>query len=121
MFYNGWITILIFITITDINIEVGQLAGPEVWAIQLADLTEFYVETSDLTELEVVKIHAGQTVEIVPDALPELTITGVVESIGQSFKTQAGDIVYTVKIRLDESDSALRWGMTVEVTFAAED
>ncbi|OQY31675.1 MAG: hypothetical protein B6I38_05520 [Anaerolineaceae bacterium 4572_5.1] len=108
-------------TITDINIEVGQLAGPEVWAIQLADLTEFYVETSDLTELEVVKIHAGQTVEIVPDALPELTITGVVESIGQSFKTQAGDIVYTVKIRLDESDSALRWGMTVEVTFAAED
>ncbi|MEA2008150.1 MAG: efflux RND transporter periplasmic adaptor subunit, partial [Chloroflexota bacterium] len=108
-------------TITDVNVEVGQLAGPELWAVQIADLSEFYIETSDLTELEVVKIYTGQAVEIVPDALPELTLAGVVESIGQSFKTQAGDIVYTVKIRLDESNPALRWGMTVEATFLAKD
>jgi len=107
-------------TLTDINVEVGQLVGPELWAAQLADLSEYYVETSDLTELEVVKITNGQNVEIVPDALPELVLTGSVESIGQSFKTQAGDIVYTVKIRLDDTDPNLRWGMTVEVTFLAE-
>ena len=104
-------------TITDINVEVGQLVGPELWAFQLADLTEFHVETSDLTELEVVKITEGQMVEIAPDALPDLTLTGQVENIGQSFRTQAGDIVYTVNISLNESDPALRWGMTVEVMF----
>jgi multidrug efflux pump subunit AcrA (membrane-fusion protein) len=107
-------------TLTDINVEIGQLVGPELWAAQLADLSEFYVETSDLTELEVVKITENQTVEIVPDSLPELILTGSVESIGQSFKTQAGDIVYIVKINLDDTDPALRWGMTVEVTFLAE-
>lgn len=107
-------------TITDIYVEIGQLAGPEQWAAQLANLTAFYIETSDLTELEVVKVYEGQVVEIVPDALPELVLNGEVESIGQSFKTQAGDIVYTVKIRLDEFDPALRWGMTVETTFLVE-
>ena len=107
-------------TITDVNVEVGQFTTSELWAVQIADLSEFYVETSDLTELEVVKVHEGQTVEIVPDALPDLTLKGEVKSISQSFKTQAGDIVYTVKIHLNESDPALRWGMTLEITFSAE-
>ncbi|MBT3336850.1 MAG: HlyD family efflux transporter periplasmic adaptor subunit [Anaerolineae bacterium] len=107
-------------TITDINVEVGQLVGAELWAAQMADFTEFYVETSDLTELEVVKVFEGQAVEVVPDALPDVVLNGTVERIGQSFKTQAGDIVYQVNIRLDASDPALRWGMTVEVTFLAE-
>ncbi|OQY32880.1 MAG: hypothetical protein B6I38_04115 [Anaerolineaceae bacterium 4572_5.1] len=107
-------------TITDVNVEVGQLVGTELWAAQIADLSTFYVETSDLTELEVVKVYEGQPVEIVPDALPELTLDGKVESVGQSFQTQAGDVVYRVKIRLDDFDTALRWGMTVEVTFLTE-
>ncbi|MBT3314132.1 MAG: HlyD family efflux transporter periplasmic adaptor subunit [Anaerolineae bacterium] len=107
-------------TITDINVEVGQLIGAELWAAQIADFSEFYVETSDLTELEVVKISEGQAIEVSPDALPELVLDGRVESIGQSFTTQAGDIVYAVNIRLDEFDAALRWGMTVEVTFLTE-
>ena len=107
-------------TLTDINVEIGQLVGPELWAAQLADLSGFYVETSDLTELEVVKIVEGQAVKSVPDALPDVALAGRVERIGQSFKTQAGDVVYTVTIRLDETDPSLRWGMTVEVTFLAE-
>lgn len=107
-------------TITDINVEVGQLVSPELWAVQIADLSEFHIETSDLTELEVVKINLGQVVEIVPDALPDLTLMGQVESIGESFRTQAGDIVYPVDISLDEGDASLRWGMTVEVTFVEE-
>ena len=107
-------------TITDLNVEIGELVGPEQWVAQIADFSEFYVETSDLTELEVVKVYEGQPVEIIPDALPELMLDGRVESIGQSFKTQAGDIIYTVKIHLDDSNSALRWGMTVEATLLDE-
>ena len=106
--------------VTDINVKVGQLIGPSVWAAQMADFSDWFVETSNLTELEVVKIYEGQTVEIVPDALPELTLKGTIESISQSYKTQAGDVIYTVNIHLDESDPSLRWGMTVETTFIAE-
>lgn len=104
-------------TVTDITPALGQLVGPETWAVQLADLSVWTVETSDLTELEVVKINVGQAVEIRPDALEALTLTGVVESISQSSKTQGGDVLYTVKIKLNDSDPALRWGMTVQVTF----
>jgi hypothetical protein len=37
--------------------------------------------------------------------------------IGQTPKSQAGDILYTVRIRIKDVDARLRWGMTVEVTF----
>ncbi len=107
-------------TVTEIYLEIGQFVGPEARAVQMADLSEFIIETSDLTELEVVKISKGQTVEIVPDALPETTLSGIVEDIGLSFKTQAGDIIYTVTISLEEIDPNLRWGMTVELTFLPE-
>jgi len=107
-------------TVTDIYLEIGQFVGPEARAVQLADLSEFMIETSDLTELEVVKINRGQIVEIVPDALPDTLLTGKVERIGESFTTQAGDIIYTITIRLDETDPNLRWGMTVELTFLPE-
>jgi multidrug efflux pump subunit AcrA (membrane-fusion protein) len=107
-------------TLTDLPLEVGQLLGPEVIAAQLADLSEFQIKTSDLTELEVVRVQKGQQVEITPDALPDLTLMGTVEQIGQSFTTQAGDINYTVTVRLDETDPRLRWGMTVELKFLPE-
>lgn len=104
-------------TVTDIYLEIGHFVGPEARAVLLADLSEFMIETSDLTELEVVKINLGQIVEIVPDALPDTLLTGKVERISESFTTQAGDIIYKVTISLDKSDPSLRWGMTVELTF----
>jgi len=107
-------------TVTDIYLETGQFVRPEARAFLLADLSEFIIETSDLTELEVVKIDVGQVVEVVPDALPDILLTGKVKRIGDSFTTQAGDIIYTVTISLDEVDPDLRWGMTVELTFIPE-
>ena len=42
------------------------------------------------------------------------------ESISQSSKTQGGDVFYTAKIKLDETDPKLHWGMTVEAIFVTE-
>lgn len=103
--------------VTDVNVVVGELLGPEKFAVQMADFSAWYVETTDLNELEVVNIQEGQQVEIRPDALENLVLTGAVERIGQSFRIQGGDVLYKVKIRLTKTDPALRWGMTVEVTF----
>ncbi|PWH11846.1 MAG: hypothetical protein DDG60_16005 [Anaerolineae bacterium] len=103
--------------VTDVNVIAGELLGPEKFAVQMADFSAWYVETTDLNELEVVNIKEGQQVEIRPDALEDLVLTGVVERIGQSFRIQGGDVLYKVKIRLTETDPALRWGMTVEATF----
>lgn len=108
-------------TVTDIFLETGEFVGPYSRAILLADLSELHVQTSDLTELEVVQVRTGQTVEMVPDSLPDLVLSGVVERIGDSFQTQAGDILYPVEIYLEDSSSDLRWGMTVEITFPLDD
>lgn len=105
-------------TVTDVYLKVGQLVGPETVAAQLADFSAWMVETTDLTELEVVRLNDGQSVEIRPDALDDLLLNGTVEQIGQSFRLQGGDVLYTVKIKLTENDARLRWGMTVELTFA---
>jgi hypothetical protein len=40
-----------------------------------------------------------------------------VDSIADVFEERLGDITYAVRIKLDETDPRLRWGMTVEVTF----
>ncbi len=103
--------------VTDVNVSVNEMAGPEVPAVTIADTSQWYVETSDLTELEVVDVALGQNVTILPDALPDVEMHGVVGEISQSFKSQGGDILYTVRIKVDDVDPRMRWGMTVEVTF----
>lgn len=108
-------------TVVDINISKNEMVGPETWAVLVADFSRWYVETNDLTELKVVKVFKGQKATIVPDALPELEFTGIVEEINQSFYVQGGDISYDVKLSFDKSDPQLRWGMTVEITFEPQE
>ncbi len=103
--------------VMDLNVSVNETVGPETWAVIVADTSQWYIETSDLTELEVVDVAVGQNVSILADALPEVDMSGVVEEVSQSFKSQGGDILYTVRIRMDDVDPRMRWGMTVEVTF----
>lgn len=103
--------------VTDINTKVDELIGTEKYAIQIADFSAWYIETSDLTELEVVKVSEGQKVSIEPDALPGVILDGTIENISQSYTLQGGDVLYTVKIKLDSTDARLRWGMTVQMTF----
>lgn len=104
-------------TIMDVNAAAGEQVGPETWVVKLADTSAWYVETNDLTELEVVKIALGLQASLVPDALPDARMTGSVVSISQAFTMQGGDILYKVKIKVDEIDPRVLWGMTVEITF----
>jgi len=103
--------------IMDLNVSVNEMVGPESWAVIVADTSQWYIETSDLTELEVVNVAKGQRVNILADALPDVEMSGMVEEISQSFKSQGGDILYTVRIKVNDVDPRMRWGMTVEVTF----
>jgi multidrug resistance efflux pump len=104
-------------TVVDVSIIPGQVIAPGNWAFLLADFSEWYVETIDLTEMDVVKITDGMRVSIIPDALKDIQLTGTVVEIGQAPGQASGDIVYTARIKLDETDPLLRWGMTMEVTF----
>jgi len=95
----------------------GTQAAPGSLAMILIDDSEWFVETNDLTENEVVDIDTGQKVTLRFDSLPGETFEGEVESISDYFQERFGDITYIVRIRLLDSDEDLRWGMTAEVEF----
>ncbi len=104
-------------TVATINIKVGEHPGASQPAVVLADLSGWTIETDDLTELKVPDVQVGQAVTVKVDALPDLTLKGQVDSIGDVSHLRSGDVVYPVKVKLVDNDPRLRWGMTVAVTF----
>jgi len=89
--------------VMDINGSANQMHGPETWAVAIAD-------TSDLNELDVVKVSAGQKVDISADALPGVKMSGMVEEIGNTPVNQATDVLYNVHILLNNPGARLRLG-----------
>ncbi len=103
--------------VVDVGVSVGEQVGAESRAVSVADTSSWMIETSDVTELEVVDIAVGQTVTFTADALPDVTMGGMVTAVSQSSFTQSGDVIYTVYIEVQDVDPRVKWGMTVEVTF----
>lgn len=103
--------------VVELNLNEGEWVPAGQPFILVADFSAWYVETSDLTEMEVVAVEPGMRASLTPDALPGLSLPGEVERIAGVFTTLRGDTTYTVRIRLLESDPRLRWGMTVEAEF----
>jgi len=98
-----------------LDIQVGESASPGVRVASLADLTQWQVETDDLSEVDVVGVQAGADVSVTVDALPGVTLKGKVTSITPRSAVKRGDVTYTVKVALSEPDARLKWGMTAFV------
>jgi HlyD family secretion protein len=104
-------------TLVKLDLKVGEQAIPGMQVVVVADFSSWVVETDDLNEMEAPFLQAGQSAEIIPQALPDLVLAGKVDSISQYYQEKFGDIVYTAKIELLSGDPRLRWGMTVTVNF----
>jgi len=103
-------------TVANIQPELGELVAPGSPVVSLADLDTWLVETTDLTELDVVNIQVGEEVELQIDAIPDETLRGTITDIDSVATPSRGDVTYVVTIELgDTSDLPLRWGMTVFV------
>jgi hypothetical protein len=99
------------------DLKEGEQAIPGQQAVVLADLSGWVVETEDLNEMEVPQVQEGQIASLIPEPIPDLELSGTVDSISQIYQELHGDITYQARINLDESDPRLRWGMTVTVRF----
>jgi multidrug efflux pump subunit AcrA (membrane-fusion protein) len=104
-------------TITDLELKIGEYAGAGTPVVTIADLSEWVVKTTDLTEIDVVNIEEGELVTLALDAMPDVELSGHVLSVAQNFAEKQGDIVYEVTILLAESNPGMRWGMTAQVNF----
>jgi HlyD family secretion protein len=106
-------------TVVQVDVKVGEPVGPTVPAVVLADLSEWWIETDNLTQIDVIAIEPGHEASVVVDAIPDLMLTGEVVSIDRLFQEKRGEVTYTAHLRLDGTDPRLRWGMPCALTFAA--
>lgn len=101
-----------------VDISTGEMVNPSQVVMVVADTSEWVVETTDLTENDIVDINKGFDVVVVPDALPALELKGKVESIADYYVEKSGDITYKVRVKLIDTDPRLKWGMTTETRFS---
>lgn len=103
--------------VAEVAVKAGEQVSPENRIVSIADTSAWVIETTDVTELEVVKLAVGQNVTFTADALLGVTMNGVVTEISQSSTLQGGDVIYTVRIVAHNVDPRVKWGMTVQVVF----
>jgi multidrug resistance efflux pump len=103
--------------VVDLDLQPGQQIAAGIPVITVADYSKWVVKTDNLTESQVTSVSVGNPVEVSLDALPGVKLTGEVSSINARYEEKRGDITYTVTITINESDPAMRWGMTAAVYF----
>ncbi len=104
-------------TIVVSDLKEGEMVQSGTVLVNMADLSQWRVETTDLTELDIVGINVGGKVRVAFDALPDLEIPGIVGEIKEIGVNQQGDITYTAKIDLLEQSDQLKWNLTATVIF----
>jgi len=103
--------------VAELNAKTGSSISAGEIAVSIADFSSWVVTTTDVTEIDVIKLTESQPVTVTLDAIPNANLKGKILSIGQTFSQNQGDIVYKVTILLTDKDPAMRWGMTAVVKF----
>jgi multidrug resistance efflux pump len=98
-------------TIVGVNGHDGEIVSPGQPLIVMADFSTLQVETTDMSEVDVARVHVNDTADVSFDALPNVSVTGKVVQIALKKSTGSG-VYYTVTIALDTIPDDLRWGMS---------
>jgi HlyD family secretion protein len=98
-----------------IQVRAGEQVLPGTPVLMFGDLSTLQVETTDLDEVDVARIQSGQRVSLTFDALPDKVLAGHIVRIAPMAAPGQGATTYTAVIAFNETDPALRWGMTAFV------
>ncbi|MBI5877775.1 MAG: efflux RND transporter periplasmic adaptor subunit [Chloroflexi bacterium] len=107
-------------TIVTLNAKAGEPAPVSSFAVRVADLSVYQIQTKDLTELSIGKIKVGNSVQIKFDAIPDAAMTGKVTRINPFGTNRQGDIVYKVIVAPEKQDARMQWNMTASVTIKTQ-
>lgn len=105
--------------VVELTAQPGELAQPGKVVIKLADLNRLQIVTTDLSERDIPRVQAGQSVSVYVEALGQ-TVSGKVLRIAPVSETVGGDVTYPVTIELDKQAAGLLWGMTAEVEISTK-
>lgn len=100
--------------IANVTAEIGQLASPQS-PQPLMQIVSAEVEVVfEIDETLIDDVAAGDSVEIMPDALPDQTIQGTITRVSPVINPQTRTV--TVVAEPNRQDGTLRSGMSVTVT-----
>ncbi len=105
--------------VSELHINPSEWVSPGQPVLLLADLEHLQIETTDLGEIDVAQIQVGDVATITFDALPDVVVSGVIQSIAPKAAAGSG-VNYTVVLKMDQIPAALRWGMTAFVDVELE-
>ncbi len=103
-------------TITTTTVVAGEYVSPGQTIVAISDVSNLQVETTDLSERDVVNVSVGQNVTVLVEPLNK-EVKGHVVTISSVADTLGGDVVYKTTITLDELPENIRAGMSVTVTY----
>lgn len=96
-----------------VNYSVGDMAGSGA-AVEVVNLSTLEVNAT-VSEIDVVKVQAGQTAQMTLDALPNKTYTATVTQVGPSGTITQGVVNYPVTFRVDNTTGEIKPGMTASL------
>ena len=106
-------------TIIKNETTLGAYLSPHQKVILLADLSNLLIETTNLSEREIVSLEIGQDALVFIEAL-NLKIPAKITALAPRATLENNDTLYTATLQLDETLDNLRWGMNVEIEFNEE-
>lgn len=105
-------------TVISVDIAPYETVVPGQIVIVLGDLSNYQVETTDLSERDVTRVQVGQSAIVFIEAL-NAEFPGKVVDVARISSEIGGDVVYKVTIELDEQPAGLLWGMSADVNIGA--
>lgn len=101
--------------IAAVDLKENEQISAGVPVVQLADTSVWQIESTDLTELQIIDVQEGSDVTVTFDALPDLELSGTVTRIRSFGEDRQGDVIYTVVVTPDQHHDQLRWNMTATI------
>jgi HlyD family secretion protein len=101
-------------TILAVNVVQGDLIDPGSMVLVIADLSEMHVDVP-VAEVDYNRLAAGQSAQLVLDAIPNATYHGKVIQIGLNASSSGGSVSYPIRVVVTDSDKNMLPGMTVAV------
>lgn len=97
--------------IGNVTLQPGQNASPSTAIGTL--VTNHYISTIVLNEVDVAKVAVGQPVNITFNAIPNLIATGTVTEVDTVGTVSSGVVSYSVQISINTTDPQIKIGMSV--------
>jgi HlyD family secretion protein len=107
-------------TITQAQVQLGDIVSPGMSAFMVEDLSELYVGIG-ISEVDINSVAIAQPVTLEFDAVQGRAYQGEVVKVNLSGDITSGTVTFAVKVLITDSDGQVKPGMTAAVTITVKE